>query len=554
MRRSTLVSLMTILLCTVVLPLGSTSHAGAITVVPASAIAGVQAIGLSAATSTAYVANAQGLFRSAMPPYTQWLLVNRAPTILALSPNPSDANDLMYVTADGTVYRSTDGGATATAITIIPQANSPVAQLARSASTPGTLYAGGSEYGSTAVIYRSGNDGLAWIKVFALNDSSGDLGMDNITSLTVDPRDANHVIAAGTVYHGGFAMESNDGGTTWHAIDTGPSLEHPDVVALNPLHPHDLWASWSVQGMGELHHSSDGGHTWTVVTGLPHNFYITAIQFDQITGRVYIAVRAAGQPDALYTTRDGQEWERYNARGTTITAPLQVISRGGYIIAGNARTPLTVLPLIGSGNWPVAAPFAHMSMVIRGLLGRPIAPSRLCAQGVCQYFDKGAVAYNGHSGYSVVSVVPNLEAAGAGRPVGASVSTATYATLAALHSQRTAPPSDLRHGTAAVAGGIFVPYSPHLAASPGYVVPAYFWRYMTTPRNAPDGWMRDVGLPDTRAVTATVMKGPLGKRIIVIQAFQSAILTYDPLNPPAYRVERANIGVDAAAVTPGLVR
>jgi hypothetical protein len=67
---------------------------------------------------------------------------------------------------------------------------------------------------------------------------------------------------------------------------------------------------------------------------------------------------------------------------------------------------------------------------------------------------------------------------------------------------------------------------------------------MTDPRDAPDGWFRDFGLPLSKAVTATVTKGLLGPRLVLIQAFQNAILTYDAKNPQPWRVERANVGRD----------
>jgi hypothetical protein len=116
------------------------------------------------------------------------------------------------------------------------------------------------------------------------------------------------------------------------------------------------------------------------------------------------------------------------------------------------------------------------------------------------------------------------------------------------------PPAGFRGGVAAVAGGTFVPASPHLGAVPGYVVPAPFWAYLTDPRAAPGGWLRDIGPPLTPAIPATVNKGPLGTRHVLVQAFQCAVLTYDAANPARYRVERANIGLDYAAASPRAVR
>jgi hypothetical protein len=51
-----------------------------------------------------------------------------------------------------------------------------------------------------------------------------------------------------------------------------------------------------------------------------------------------------------------------------------------------------------------------------------------------------------------------------------------------------------------------------------------------------------------------VRKGRLGRRTITLQAFTDAVLTYDPLNPAPYQVERANIGADYALAFPRAVR
>jgi hypothetical protein len=138
--------------------------------------------------------------------------------------------------------------------------------------------------------------------------------------------------------------------------------------------------------------------------------------------------------------------------------------------------------------------------------------------------------------------------------VGGTRSTVTYQTLAGLQSQRVPPPRGFRQGVLPLATGTFIPASAHLRAVPGYIVPSYFWRYMTDARDAPDGWFRDFGLPLSKAVTATVTKGQLGPRTVVIQAFQNAILTYDAKNPQPWQVERANEGRDYAATFPQAVR
>ncbi len=138
-------------------------------------------------------------------------------------------------------------------------------------------------------------------------------------------------------------------------------------------------------------------------------------------------------------------------------------------------------------------------------------------------------------------------------PVGGDTSTLTYVDLAAAAAEdrRVPPPADFRGWVRTLPNGsVFIPYDAHLDPVPGHTVPPVFWNYITRSDLFPGGWLHDIGLPMTEALTATVDKGDLKGRVITVQAFQRTILTYDPLNPPAWRVERANVGRDFLAAFP----
>lgn len=234
----------------------------------------------------------------------------------------------------------------------------------------------------------------------------------------------------------------------------------------------------------------------------------------------------------------------------------------GYALTGDAGTPIAVRRLIGPGAWPVAPPFrAVVRAAGGGALGRPISPVGACGMVVCQYFEKGcldACATSGAGGpcRAYGALVRALIDARIGLPIGGDTSSVTYGDLHPLTApaHRVAPPRGFRGGPAALATGTFVPVSARLAPAPGYVVPPYFWRYATRRDVAPDGWLRDLGLPLTPVVAATVTKGAAGRRPITIQAFERAVLTYDPRNPAPFRVERVNCGVDYATAFPRAVR
>jgi len=127
-----------------------------------------------------------------------------------------------------------------------------------------------------------------------------------------------------------------------------------------------------------------------------------------------------------------------------------------------------------------------------------------------------------------------------------SATSVTYADLqsAADPQLRQSPPSGFTDGTVAVSGGQFVPFDSQLRTAPGYVVTPEFWQYINRTDLFPGGWLHDVGLPMTGVLSTQVTKaGQL--RQITMQAFERTVLSYDPLNPQQWQVERGNIGSDA---------
>lgn len=126
----------------------------------------------------------------------------------------------------------------------------------------------------------------------------------------------------------------------------------------------------------------------------------------------------------------------------------------------------------------------------------------------------------------------------------------TYGDLArAADPQARHPmPDNFRGGTLALpdSHAVFVPFDPWLRPAPGYAVPDYFWAYMNRRDLFPGGWLHDIGLPMTALFYTQVPKNGISREIVV-QAFERSVLSYDPLNPAGWQVERGNIGADALA-------
>ncbi|MDQ3700919.1 MAG: hypothetical protein M3442_08370 [Chloroflexota bacterium] len=238
---------------------------------------------------------------------------------------------------------------------------------------------------------------------------------------------------------------------------------------------------------------------------------------------------------------------------------------------GTPVATLTVAPgAIGPGNtrvagsWPIDTRFLSYYVRFDGLriLGNTVSPPTFYAGRFAQYFEKGRMEdHTGESNdpnwqFQYGLLVDELQTSRATLPVGGEFSNLDYSKINALAQEeaRIPPPASFNGGTAANGdGSMFVPYSQSLQRAPGHNVSPIFWRYMNRADIFPGGWIHDIGLPMTEAIPAEVTKGTLANRQILVQVFQRTILTYDPMNPTDFQVERANVGTDYRRAYPDRV-
>jgi len=324
-----------------------------------------------------------------------------------------------------------------------------------------------------------------------------------------------------------------------------------------------------VYGAGSLVRSDNGGATWRKLAGgAPFGGQWTAValvtnpsQPDWVYASVTANAGGASQTGGVFASDDrGEVWHRLGdglppaagSRGLALSVPSRTL-----FAAGIAGEPAGVRRL--TITWPATPRFLEHYESHDGyrLLGTGISLETVVGGYPSQYFEKGRL--EDHAGESADPnwrlmyglLVDELHAARSPLPVGGDVSALAYAGVndMAGTQHRVAPPAGYGgSGTHMVDdGGTFIPFTADLAGAAGHVVPAYFWEYVNRPDLFPGGWLHDVGLPLTQArevpVTKYLPEGP-AERTIWVQAFQRTILTWDPRNPPDWRVERANVGSD----------
>lgn len=224
-----------------------------------------------------------------------------------------------------------------------------------------------------------------------------------------------------------------------------------------------------------------------------------------------------------------------------------------------------------AGSWPIDSRFLRFYVEYDGLriLGNTVSPPTFFAGYFTQYFEKGRI--EDHTGESPDPnwqflyglLVDEMQTARAQIPIGGEASTLSYGPSPsslinvydqALEERREAPPPGFTGDTMTRNdGSVFVPYSQALRPGPGHYVSPIFWPYINRRDIFPGGWLHDVGLPMTEPITAVVTKGTMANRNILVQVFQRTILTYDPLNPTDFQVERANVGSDYRRAFPDRV-
>ncbi len=226
--------------------------------------------------------------------------------------------------AGGGLWQSTNGGTDFRSVTI-PGASQSIGAIAIAPKDVKNVWVGtGEGWPRNDVIagngiFHSRDGGKTW-------NAAGLAKTSQIVRILIDPRDARHVIVAAlgdpfkdSAERGVFA--TRDGGATWQSVlALSPSTGASDV-AFDPANPDTLYAgmwdfrrsAWQLRSggpTGGLYRSTDGGTTWTKLTGngLPSGG----------TGRIAVAI-APSDPKRIYALIESPEgllW-RSDDGGTT---------------------------------------------------------------------------------------------------------------------------------------------------------------------------------------------------------------------------------------------
>lgn len=234
----------------------------------------------------------------------------------------------------GGIWKTSDAGISWGNISDGKLHTGSVGSLAVAADDPNVIYAGMGEReprGQSSTwgdgMYKSTDAGKTWTS----------LGLEktiSIAQIAVDPRNSNNVVVAaeGSRWTPGpdrGIYKTTDGGASWKLVlHPGDGVSAIDV-SMDPSNPRILFAAmwdfqrlpWQIRSGGPgsaIYKSSDGGDTWTRLTGhgLPTGTVgrIGVSVSPADPNRVYAIIEAAADTGGLYRSDDaGESWHHLSA-------------------------------------------------------------------------------------------------------------------------------------------------------------------------------------------------------------------------------------------------
>ena len=254
---------------------------------------------------------------------------NQAGRIPAVVGVPGNRSVFYIGSAAGGLMKTTNGGITFTQL-FDNQDNASIGDVVIAPSDPNILYLAtgeGNPRNSASVgdgVYKSVDAGRTWKKIGLEN-------VEKVPRMRIDPRnpDVVYLCALGRTWgpnEDRGLYKTTDGGKTWRKILYRNTLTGCSDVDIDPnnanivyagMFTHQRWPWYFTSGGGEtaLYKSSDGGESWTKLSGPGNTRGLPRTPMDRIGVSVHRA-----NPDVVYmiteTVDEGELWRTEDAGAT----------------------------------------------------------------------------------------------------------------------------------------------------------------------------------------------------------------------------------------------
>jgi photosystem II stability/assembly factor-like uncharacterized protein len=151
-------------------------------------------------------------------------------------------------------------------------------------------------------VYETANRGDLWHPI-SQPFSGGWTTSANIDALAIAASDANTIYASA----GGDLFVTFDDGATWHQRDVAGVADHFQNIQIDPADNLTAYAVRDRFGGGHVFKTTDGGNTWTNISGNLPDLPAYTLAIDPSSGSLYV-----GTDDGVYLSgNQGGSWSRF---------------------------------------------------------------------------------------------------------------------------------------------------------------------------------------------------------------------------------------------------
>jgi photosystem II stability/assembly factor-like uncharacterized protein len=225
---------------------------------------------------------------------------------------------LYFMTQNGGLRKSTDGGQNSFSIKPSGASGSWVTPMVMDPTNPQILYTGYSD------IYKTINGGATWSNLTNLSGSG---------AMAIGTNNPNRIYSSS----GSQIRMTSNGGTTWSNISTGlPPDQNITSIAVNPDSSTNVFVTLSGFVDGEkVYVSADAGSTWTNISGSLPNIPINCIAYEDRNGTPAGALCIGTDVGVWYRNDNLGNWIPFeNGLPRTIVMDIEINEANNLIRAG----------------------------------------------------------------------------------------------------------------------------------------------------------------------------------------------------------------------------
>lgn len=241
----------------------------------------------------------------------------------------SDNDRMMTASYYGNLRRSLNGGQSFSGISLPNDNGAWLTPYVQDPNNADRIIAG------YIKVWESTDFGNSWTQISNFSNSY------SLSLIHVAPANSDYIFAG----RSSSLWKTTDGGANWSSITVPTTSNSITYMATNYDDPNEMWITYSGYSSGQkVYHSTDGGDSWTNISGSLPNVPFNTVIYQRNTNDV---IYVGGDIGVWYRDADDNDWTSLNSGlPNVIVNELEIRENEGDLIAGT----------YGRGMWEIDLP------------------------------------------------------------------------------------------------------------------------------------------------------------------------------------------------------